>query len=177
MALPFRYRWLESKGGPKIILVALSLYGTEEIPGGRSNPKIISWAKELGIPDYTADSIPWCGLFVAYVVFKAGWADHIPANPLWARDWAKFGQEASKASLGDVLVFSRNGGGHVGFYVGEDDDCYHVLGGNQSDAVTITRIRKERCIAVRRPKWRVAQPPEVTPIFLEPTGKISTNEV
>ena len=35
--------------------------------------------------------------------------------------------------LGDILTFKRNGGGHVGLYVGEDKDCYHVLGGNQGN--------------------------------------------
>jgi hypothetical protein len=50
-----------------------------------------------------------------------------------------------------VLVFQRPGGGHVGFYVGEDATAYHVLGGNQGDAVTIARIAKARCVARRWP--------------------------
>jgi len=49
--------------------------------------------------------------------------------------------------LGDVLIFTRGIGGHVGIYVREDDKCYHVLGGNQSDSVYITSKGKERCIA------------------------------
>lgn len=35
--------------------------------------------------------------------------------------------------LGDIWTLSRNGGGHVGFYVSEETSCLHVLGGNQSD--------------------------------------------
>jgi cell wall-associated NlpC family hydrolase len=35
--------------------------------------------------------------------------------------------------LGDVLVFRRGGGGHVALYVGEDEEAFHVLGGNQAD--------------------------------------------
>ena len=53
-----------------------------------------------------------------------------------------------------MLVFTRPGGGHVGFYVGEDAAAYHILGGNQGDAVTIVRIVKSRYIARRWPEGR-----------------------
>jgi hypothetical protein len=49
-------------------------------------------------------------------------------------------RQAPAAALGDVLAFVRNGGGHVGLYVDEDASAYHVLGGNQSDRVSITRV-------------------------------------
>lgn len=57
------------------------------------------------------------------------------------------------AALSDVMIFQRQGGGHVGLYVGEDADCFHVLGGNQSAAVTITRIAKARLFAVQQPSY------------------------
>jgi len=65
--------------------------------------------------------------------------------------WANWGQKSNIAP-GAVLVFKRQGGGHVGFYVGEDSSAYHVLGGNQSDSVSIARIAKDRLVAVRWPK-------------------------
>ena len=103
-------------------------------------------------------------------------AKPIVEGPLWARNWAKFGKAADKAQLGDVLVFRRGqGSGHVGLYVGEDYGAYHVLGGNQSDGVTITRIAKDRCIAVRRPAYRKA-PATAKPVQLAATGTLSTNE-
>ena len=99
-----------------------------------------------------------------------------PAKPLWAPSWSRFGVAAPAAALGDVLVFNRpKGGGHVGLYVGEDDGAFHVLGGNQSDAVSITRIAKTRCIAIRRPIYR-DQPASVAPVQLTATGAISANE-
>jgi hypothetical protein len=55
---------------------------------------------------------------------------------------------ASPASL----VFKREGGGHVGFYLGEDASSYQVLGGNQDDAVSVARLPKTRLIASRCPK-------------------------
>jgi cell wall-associated NlpC family hydrolase len=97
-------------------------------------------------------------------------------GPLWARNWAKFGKAADKGQLGDVLVFRRAyGSGHVGLYVGEDYGAYHVLGGNQSDGVTITRIAKDRCISVRRPPYHKA-PVTAKPMLLAATGILSVNE-
>jgi uncharacterized protein (TIGR02594 family) len=136
--LPSRYGWLAREPGPKMIVEALKLYGTLETPGSVNNPTIIAWAKEVGgeVEDiYKADSIPWCGLFMAVVAKRAG--KEIPKHPLWALSWSAFGAKVPDAALGDVLVFVRNGGGHVGLYVGEDASAFHVLGGNQSDRVCI----------------------------------------
>ena len=38
----------------------------------------------------------------------------VPAHPLWALSWSAFGAKSPAAALGDVLVFVRSGGGHVG---------------------------------------------------------------
>jgi uncharacterized protein (TIGR02594 family) len=173
MALPLQYAWLANIDAPRTIDEALLLYGVKEKVGAENNPAIMAWAKETNIP-YAADSVPWCGLFAAVVARRSGWP--IPTGPLWARNWAKFGAPSPDAGLGDVLVFVRDGGGHVGFYVGEDATAFHVLGGNQGDAVSIVRIERSRCIAVRRPIWRAAQPASVKPYKLASTGKLSTNE-
>jgi hypothetical protein len=53
--------------------------------------------------------------------------------------------------IGSVLVFKRGSGGHVGFAIGKDDTHFYVLGGNQSDAVTIARIAKSRLLCARWP--------------------------
>lgn len=179
MKFPKGYEWLGSVGTlPKVIQEALALYGTLEAPGAASNPVIVRWAAEVGkdvAAAYGADSVPWCGLFAAVVCKRAG--KPVIAGPLWARNWTKFGTKADRASLGDVLVFQRpGGGGHVGFYIAEDTSAYHVLGGNQSDAVTITRIAKSRCIAARRPPFATAQPASVKPYAAAGGGVLSENE-
>lgn len=175
MTIPNSYKWLENISPlPKIVSESLALLGTLERPGAGSNPSIISWAKETGLAaKYSSDDIPWCGLFVALVAQRAG--KEVVANPLWARNWEKFGTKSPSPSLGDVLVFVRNGGGHVGIYIGEDARTYHVLGGNQSDKVCIVRIQKSRCVAVRRPIYNV-QPFSVKPYHLSIGGSVSTNE-
>jgi uncharacterized protein (TIGR02594 family) len=174
--LPSRYGWLARESGPKMLIEALKLYGTLEAPGSKNNPTIIAWAKEVGgeVADvYSADSIPWCGLFMAVVAKRAG--KEVPKHPLWALSWSAFGAKAAKPMLGDVLTFTRNGGGHVALYVGEDEGAFHILGGNQSDAVTITRIAKSRLYAARRPLYR-EQPANVRVVHLASNGVLSTNE-
>ena len=65
--------------------------------------------------------------------------------------------------MGDVLVKSRAGGGHVGLYVAENETHYAVLGGNQGDKVCIAWFPKEAFSHVRRCAWKVAQPENVGP--------------
>jgi uncharacterized protein (TIGR02594 family) len=182
MKLPTRYHWLKLLPVlPRTISEALNLYGITEIVGSKHNRTIMEWAKELteagcNLSDYSNDEIPWCGLFAAIVTFRRrGNIKEVVPSPLWARSWSNYGRPVQVAGLGDVLVFSRNGGGHVGFYIAEDSACYHVLGGNQSNAVTITRILKSRCIARRRPIY-INTPDTVKPYLVGASGEISSNE-
>ncbi len=172
------YDYLKKETAPQIFVQAYNLIGTKEIIGTIHSNIILSWAKDLGIEKiYTNDEIAWCGLFMAIVCKRAGLETNISAkDSLWALNWNKFGTKQSVAMFGDVLTFKRNGGGHVGIYVGEDDTCYHVLGGNQSNMVCITRIEKKRCAGIRRTDWKVKQPSNVRVIKVNSSGFISQNE-
>lgn len=176
------YEWLAGiKSLPKTIQIGLELLGTAEVVGKGSNATIIGWRDELNqagvkISGYSDDDIAWCGLFSAIVTYRRmKVASEVVKDPLWARNWAKYGVKSPQAGLGDVLVFARNGGGHVGFYVAEDGTAYHVLGGNQSNKACITRVSKDRCIAVRRPPYKTT-PASVKPYFVKSAGSLSTNE-
>lgn len=179
MPIPPAYLWISEIGVlPRTIQMALELLGTAEIVGKGSNRTILDWRDELNlagvkIAGYSDDDIPWCGLFAAITAHRAGKA--VVKDPLWARNWAKFGVKSPEASLGDCLVFGRNGGGHVGWYVAEDSTAYHVLGGNQSNKVCITRVLKSRCLAVRRPVYN-SMPASVKPYRVQGTGGLSKNE-
>lgn len=169
------YDYLKLAVGPQILIQARNLIGTKEIVGSVHNKTILAWAKELGLAKiYTNDEIAWCGLFIGYCAHKAGL--DVVKDPLWALNWNKFGTKQTVAMLGDVLTFKRNGGGHVGLYVGEDDTCYHVLGGNQSNMVNITRIEKSRCAGIRRTPWKISQPKDVRVVEVSASGFISKNE-
>lgn len=168
------YEWLADEAGPKMILEAVKEFGTTEIPGKDSNKKILDWAEEVGLDKvYSNDDVPWCGLFMAVVAKRAG--KTIPKGPLWALNWARFGNRVLTPMLGDVMTFKRPTGGHVGLYVGEDGEAYHILGGNQSNAVTITRISKNRVYSITRLAYSI-QPAQVRKINLAATGALSTNE-
>lgn len=164
---------------PAWLRAARAKLGTREAAGAANSPTIMGWAKKLGTRVlgmvYNADSVPWCGLFVATCIAEAG----LPTAPIAVRAsaWGKWGASiaADRLAPGAVLVFQRPGGGHVGFYVGEDDAAYHVLGGNQGDAVTITRIAKSRCVARR---WPAGQPVIGKPVAMKSTAglTLSRNE-
>lgn len=176
MAKPNKfYDYLNRESGPKVIDEALRLFGTKEIKGPKHNKVIMDWAADLGLKEYTADEIAWCGLFTAIVVKRAGFEP--VKNPLWALNWNNFGNKVDIAMKGDILVFKRDGGGHVGFYVGEDPNYYHVLGGNQSDMVNIMKLHKSRVVGIRRCPWKISQPTNVRRVILgENNQEISTNE-
>lgn len=176
--LPSSYLWLEKEGAPRILVEAMRLYGTKEKIGPDNNPEILKWADEVGAKSlgisYKQDSVPWCGLFMAVCAARAGL--ELPPIAIRASSWLQFGIESFVPMLGDVLVFTREGGGHVGLYVGEDATHFHVLGGNQSDKVGINRIAKSRLSGARRTAWKVAQPGNVRTIKLSPFGELSKNE-
>ena len=169
------YDFLKQEKSPKILVEAVKHIGVEEIVGSKHNPVILAWAKALGLEKvYTNDEIPWCGLFVGYCAHAAG--VQVVNKPLWALSWANYGNKVDEPMLGDILTFKRDGGGHVGFYVGEDKDCFHVLGGNQANEVCVTRIAKSRLHQARRTAWKIAQPANVRKITLTAKGAVSTNE-
>jgi uncharacterized protein (TIGR02594 family) len=155
---------------------ARRLLGTKEYAGSANNPVIMDWADNLD-QWYPGDDVPWCGLFVAHCMAYGAPLDPQDFNRLGARNWSEFGRVCDPRE-GAVLTFwrgSKSGWqGHVGFYVGEDATAYRVLGGNQSNAVTITRISKDRFLEARWPKSFALSG---QPIHFENTDTpLSTNE-
>jgi uncharacterized protein (TIGR02594 family) len=179
IVLPKKYGWLANEPGPRLLVEMLLLHGTIEATGPADNPMILKWAKDIGLGHiYQHDAIAWCGLTVAYAAAQAGWGHAPRGNALWARNWLAWGNpvDLGKEMLSDVLVFARGTSGHVGLYVGEDKDCFHVLGGNQGDAVSIKRIPKARLISGRQCPWRVSRPANVRKVYLDSSGAVSVNE-
>ena len=76
---------------------------------------------------------------------------------------------------GCIVVFTRDGGGHVGFVVGQDKvGSLMVLGGNQGDAVNVKAFPRSRATAYR---WPMGLPADVgAPLPLLASAELSTNE-
>jgi uncharacterized protein (TIGR02594 family) len=152
--------------------------GLRERAGSAHNRTILSWLAKLGA-SWRDDETPWCGTFVAHCIALTVPAEPLPANPFGARNWLRFGAPLTRAAPGALLVFHRGtpGGwqGHVGFHAGEDADAFHVLGGNQDNAVSIARIGRNRLLGMRWP--RTAPLPRVmAPVALPGRGTLSTDE-
>lgn len=161
---------------PAWLIAARGQLGTRELPGPTHNNKLIAFlntASRFNGVVWRDDEMPWCGGFVAACLVAA---DVEPVKiAARAKSWATWGANLRRShlSLGAVLVFERPGGGHVGFYVGEDAAAYHVLGGNQGNCVSITRIAKSRCVASR---WPRGVPVLGGPVLLKPNGSLSRDE-
>lgn len=131
-------------GEPPWLVLARQKMNLHEVHHKKSLMDFLKLGKgTIGDPAKT----PWCGDFVETCIAVALPKEPIPSNPYAAINWLKFGK-ATSARPGAILVFHRGDPkswqGHVGFYVSEDATHYHVLGGNQSNAVTISRIAKNR---------------------------------
>lgn len=153
--------------------------GIAEIPGPQSAPVILGWARDLGIADiYQNDDTAWCALYINRVMK----ACQLPTSGseftlLRAAEFVKWGQPLRTPSLGAVMVFKRDGGFHVGIYVGERDDAYRIHGGNQANAVNEIWKRKTELVeqGIRWPLG-VARPTTGAIWLTQTGGTVSTNE-
>lgn len=192
MNLPQNFKWLEQIGVlPKMVQEGIKLLGIKEIKGSRSNPEILKFAQEIGAADiYKNDDTSWCAVAHYAIIKRAGKPCDVgyrdKYDKLRAKAFAQLGTIINKdawvfvdqgdAQLGDTLIFTRPGGGHVGIYIGESKTHFYVMGGNQNNMYSFTRIAKYRLFAVRRPKYNIA-PLSVKKYHLNDTGvPVTTNE-
>jgi uncharacterized protein (TIGR02594 family) len=152
---------------PGWLLRANQYVGLKEVPGPKHNPTILKWLNQLGAW-WREDETPWCGTFVAACMEEAG----LPKAKDWfrAKAWMKWGVPVT-ARVGAVAVFDRQGGGHVGFVVGETAYHYAVLGGNQGNMVNVIGMPKNRLVGFRWPAGDTSPPiPLPTLLKIDPTN-------
>lgn len=146
----------------------------------KNHSALMAWLRSDGKTLGDPAKLPWCGDAIQTCLVLTLPDEPQPVNPYLARNWLKFGVPLETPALGCILVFWRGskGGtsGHVGLYAGEDAQGYlHVLGGNQSDAITIARLDKARLLGMR---WPATYPkPMSGRVLLSASGApVSTNE-
>lgn len=174
------YAWLGTIPDLPLMMkeaVRIGKLNTNEIAGPKSNTEILKFAATAGVSNiYKSDETAWCAVVMTAICITAKQEVLFTSyDRLRAKSFLNFGIAVKEPVLGDVLVFTRTGGGHVGMYVGEDKDCYHVVGGNQSNQFNVTRIAKNRLSGARRPRYNV-MPKSAKKYILQPTGKVSLNE-
>jgi uncharacterized protein (TIGR02594 family) len=178
-----KYKFLTEIGPlPAMLEAGLQYTGLREVPGAKSNPVILEMARALGISSiYTNDDISWCAVFINHLIRITGKPPVDPKgdkyNLMRARWLANWGEPvpAGEEKLGDVLVFQRPGGGHVGLYIAESATTFHVFGGNQNNAVNITEIAKSRLVSARR-FYKIGPPASARKYVIDSSGKVSSNE-
>lgn len=133
-----------------------------EFPGTKHHP-FIQWAHMLcNLDPDSPDEVPWCSSFANAIC----WILRLPrSNSAAARSWLKVGTGINLIDVrpGDIVVLRRGTGpqpgpevisapGHVGFFAGYDviPGSILVVGGNQSDGVTIQNFKNDLVLGIRR---------------------------
>jgi uncharacterized protein (TIGR02594 family) len=134
--------------------IARGYLGTKEIKGSADNPKIMEMYRTVGHHWVEHDEVAWCAAFVGHCLERAGFASTRKLN---ARSYLTWGEKVAgpeQAREGDVVVFTRGTStatGHVAFFIKATGQQIEVLGGNQSDSVTVARYARSRLLGIRRP--------------------------
>ncbi len=137
-----------------ICQVASSQIGVKEIVGEAHEQSILKYSTDIGLKGVLTDEVPWCAIFVCWVLFKCGLDYPVTAR---ARDFETYGLLTKSPEPGDLVVFWRGaninvGLGHVGFFLGfsADHKLVFVLGGNQRNSVGIDAYSVSQVIGYRR---------------------------
>ena len=130
--------------------IAKGEIGVHETPGTASTERILEYLRSAtDSPLAELDSTPWCAAFVNWCLIQAGLPE---ANTTWARSFLTYGKQTNSPKIGDLVIFSRGDGGHVGFFAGWTNDSHtliNVLGGNQSDQVKYSNYSNTNLLGFR----------------------------
>jgi len=149
--------------------------GVREIPGSGDSARIVAYHGSTSLGP-SPDSVPWCASFACFCVEAAGLRSPRSAR---ARDFLAWGASIFPPPLGAVTILRRSSGpgaagadvvdapGHVGFFLWQsprDRTGYSeifLLGGNQTDRVSVAIYPSDRVIGYR---WPVARSVERSPV-------------
>lgn len=123
--------------------------GLQEIKGTKHHPEIVQFWKDIKRGGIKDDETPWCAAFVGAILERSGIKSSRFES---AKSYLQWGDLLTQPVVGCVVVFTRDGGGHVGFVVGQDKSGnLLVLGGNQGDAVNVRSFPRSRVSGYRWP--------------------------
>lgn len=141
------------KNKPIWLLEAEKYIGLHEISGPHHNPTVVSFWEDIHLGGIHDDETPWCAAFVGASLEESGIRS---TRSGMAKSYLNWGTELKSPKLGCIVIFTRKGGGHVGFVEGVDKNGnLYVLGGNQSDSVCIKLFKTDNVVGYR---WPEGQP-------------------
>lgn len=121
----------------------------QELQGKTQNNPRIVWYHAFTTLKATDDETPWCSAFMCAAAESCGYKSTRSAA---AKSWLKYGEEGT-GEVGDIVIFSRQGGNHVAFISSQyrkGDQFVEVLGGNQSNSLRVSKYPADRLLAIRR---------------------------
>lgn len=135
---------------PAWLVEARKYIGTREVKGPMHDSKIVSWWRAIKRGGIKDDEAPWCAAFVGAMLENVGLMSSRFESAKSYLDW---GIKLASPEVGCIVVFQRDGGGHVGFVVGRDAvNHLMVLGGNQADEVNVRAFDRSRVVGYRWPR-------------------------
>lgn len=147
--------------------------GTREIKGMKHEPKILTWWRAIRRGGIKDDETPWCAAFAGGCLEAVG---IVSSRFESARSYLGWGVALPAPAVGCIVVFTRDGGGHVGFVEGVDlRGNLMVLGGNQGDEVNVRAFPLTRVSGYRWPAG-VPLPGVSKPLPVIAGGIVSTRE-
>ncbi|MGY3931177.1 Uncharacterised protein [Aeromonas encheleia] len=155
-------RWIEE---------ARKFLGLREIKGPKHAQAILDMWKAIKRGGIKDDETPWCAAFVGACLERVGIQSTRFESAKSYLDW---GEKLDRPVLGCVVVFTRDGGGHVGFVVGKSPSGnLLVLGGNQGDEVNIREFPLTRVTGYR---WPLNEPLPVGELPIGTPARLSMVE-
>lgn len=132
------------------MFAAIHELGQRELPGDGNSLRVLAYLASTDLDRALAstDETPWCSAFVNWCFEVTG---YVGTNSAAARSWLGWGQSLLSPRRGAVTVLSREGGGHVGFFVSQTATEVRLLGGNQDNRVCMADYDRKRVLGHRVP--------------------------
>lgn len=138
--------------------IAVGEIGVKEYKPG-NNPRILEYHASTDIYRHKSDDVAWCSAFTNWCMEQSG---NRGTESALALSWKNWGQQVAQPITGAIAVKKRMVWdskkqkwitmGHVGIvYGGTPDGKLLILGGNQGDAVSISKYDKKSFFTFRLP--------------------------
>lgn len=144
----------ELPNDPQWLKNAFRDLGVSEIAGKVANDRILEMFAKAGHPEITSDEVAWCA------AAEGTWMEEANikgTQSLAARSYLRFGKALDidkKIPRGAVLIFKRGNSswqGHVCNLLEDGGKTLTVIGGNQSNRVSVATYARAALIGARWP--------------------------